>query len=53
MTQNHALVIPIMLASFVAQGASKLVCPESVYHALSEHFMPKTLGGAASALPRQ
>lgn len=45
MTENHALVIPIMLASLIGQGASKLVCHEGVYHALSEHFMPKTLGG--------
>ena len=40
MTENHALVIPIMLASLVAQGASRLVCPEGVYHALSTQFMP-------------
>ena len=51
MTENHALVIPIMLASFVAQAASKLVCPDGVYHALSEHFMPKERGGDASELP--
>ncbi len=50
MTENHALVIPIMLASLVAQAASKLVCPEGVYHALSEHFMPKALGGDGSEL---
>jgi H+/Cl- antiporter ClcA len=42
MTENHALVIPIMLASLIAQAASKLVCPDGVYHALSEHFMPKS-----------
>ncbi|UDL94304.1 chloride channel protein [Lichenihabitans sp. PAMC28606] len=40
MTENHALVIPIMLASLVAQAASKLVCKEGVYHALSTQFMP-------------
>ena len=42
MTANHALVIPIMLASLIAQAASKLVCKEGVYHALSEHFMPRS-----------
>ncbi len=51
MTANHALVIPIMLASLIAQGASKLICPEGVYHALSEHFMPPSRGGDATELP--
>ena len=51
MTENHALVIPIMLASLIAQGASKLVCPESVYHALSEHFMPDPGPAGPSASP--
>jgi hypothetical protein len=40
-----------MLASLVAQGASKLVCPEGVYHALSENFMPKGHGAAAADAP--
>ncbi len=51
MTANHALVIPIMLASLIAQGASKLVCPDGVYHALSEHFMPPSRGGDGAELP--
>ena len=51
MTANHALVIPIMLASFIAQATSKMVCPDGVYHALSEHFMPKEPGGEAAAEP--
>jgi H+/Cl- antiporter ClcA len=38
MTENHALVIPIMLASLIANACSKLVCREGVYHALSESF---------------
>ncbi len=51
MTENHALVIPIMLASLIAQGASRLVCKDGVYHALSEHFMPPSWGGDASEPP--
>ncbi len=51
MTANHALVIPIMLASFVAQAASLMVCPAGVYHLLSKHFMPPSQGGDASELP--
>jgi H+/Cl- antiporter ClcA len=47
MTADHALVIPIMLASLIAQAASKVVCPEGVYHALAQHFMPKPRSGHA------
>jgi len=39
MTENHALVIPIMLASLIAAGTSKAICPEGVYHALSKRFL--------------
>jgi H+/Cl- antiporter ClcA len=39
MTENHALVIPIMLASLIAAATSKTVCPEGVYHALSKRFL--------------
>ena len=39
MTENHALVIPIMLASLIAAATSKTICPEGVYHALSKRFL--------------
>jgi H+/Cl- antiporter ClcA len=39
MTENHALVIPIMLASLIASATSKTICPEGVYHALSKRFL--------------
>jgi chloride channel protein, CIC family len=39
MTENHALVIPIMLAALIATATSKTVCPEGVYHALSKRFL--------------
>jgi H+/Cl- antiporter ClcA len=40
MTDNHALVVPLMLAALIAQFASKLVCREGVYHALAKTFLP-------------
>ncbi len=40
MTENHALIIPIMLTVLIANSVSKIVCPESVYHALSKRFLP-------------
>ena len=39
MTENHALVIPIMICAIVANAASKLVCPDGVYHALSKNYL--------------
>jgi len=39
MTENHAMVIPLMAAAFIAYAASRLVCREGVYHALSKNFL--------------
>ena len=39
MTNDHALVIPLMLASVIGYATSKLVCPEGVYHALAHTFV--------------
>jgi H+/Cl- antiporter ClcA len=39
MTGDHALVVPLMLCSLIGYGASKLVCPEGVYHALAHNFV--------------
>lgn len=41
MTDNHELLVPLMLTALIAQGASRVVCKEGVYHALSKNFMPK------------
>ncbi len=38
MTNDHALVVPLMLASLIGYGASRLVCPEGVYHALAHGY---------------
>ncbi len=40
MTQDHGMVIPLMVASLIADAVSRLVCKDSVYHALSKVFMP-------------
>ncbi len=39
MTNDHALILPLMLTSVIAYAASRLVCPEGVYHALSHNFI--------------
>lgn len=40
MTDNHELLVPLMLTALIAQGSSHLVCKEGVYHALAKNFMP-------------
>ena len=39
MTDNHSLMVPLMLAALIAQGSSRLVCKEGIYHALSKKFI--------------
>ncbi len=41
MTGSHELLVPLMLTALIAQGTSRLVCKEGVYHALSKNFMPE------------
>jgi H+/Cl- antiporter ClcA len=43
MTQDHAMVIPLMVAALIADAISKSVCPEGLYHALARPFL-KTAG---------
>ena len=39
MTNDHALVVPVMLCSLIGFAVSRLVCHEGVYHALSHNFV--------------
>lgn len=39
MTENHNMVLPLMLAALIAYASSRLVCPEGIYHALSRGFL--------------
>ena len=39
MTNDHALVVPLMLTALIAYASSRLVCPEGVYHALAHRFV--------------
>ena len=40
MTGNHHMLVPLMAAAWIANAASRFVCPEGVYHALSKRFLP-------------
>jgi H+/Cl- antiporter ClcA len=39
MTNDHALVVPLMLTSLIGFAVSRLLCHEGVYHALSHNFI--------------
>ncbi|MEO5806782.1 MAG: chloride channel protein [Devosia sp.] len=41
MTGNQALILPAMLACFIASVVSKLICPEGIYHALAHQLLRK------------
>jgi len=38
MTDNHAMVVPLMTAALIAHASSRLICAEGVYHALAKGF---------------
>ena len=51
MTQDHALVIPLMVAALAADAASKLVCRGGLYHTLAEILLARA--DPAAPHPRQ
>jgi H+/Cl- antiporter ClcA len=43
MTENHDMVLPVMIASLIGYAASRLVCPEGIYHALAKGFVHREM----------
>lgn len=39
MTDNHAMLVPLMASALIAYGTSRIVCPEGIYHALAKNFV--------------
>lgn len=39
MTNNQEMLFALILTSFIAYGVSHLVCPQPIYHALSQAFL--------------
>jgi len=50
MTDNHAMMMPLMAASVIAHAASRLVCPEGVYHALAKNFLAPNQSGRSQEM---
>lgn len=40
MTNDHAMMVPLMLAALIGAATSRLICHEGIYHALSHRFLP-------------
>lgn len=47
MTQDHAMMIPLMVTALIADAVSKLICREGLYHALAATILEKAESGAA------
>ena len=47
MTDNHAMIVPVMAASVIAYACSRAVCREGIYHALARGFL-QTRGASPS-----
>ncbi|HQS99294.1 MAG: chloride channel protein [Hydrogenophilales bacterium 16-64-46] len=41
MTANHDMVVPLMLATLIAAGVSRMVCPRPLYKALADGFLAR------------
>ncbi len=41
MTDNHAMVVPLMAAALIGHASSRLICEEGIYHALAKGFIEK------------
>jgi len=39
MSNDHVLVVPLMLTSLIVYATSRLVCHEGIYHALAHRFI--------------
>jgi H+/Cl- antiporter ClcA len=50
MTDNHAMVVPLMAAALIAYGTSRLVCQEGIYHALAKGFLARAEAERVGAL---
>lgn len=42
MTGNSAMVLPLMAASLIATGASRVICPKPLYKALAKEFLQQS-----------
>lgn len=51
MTDDHAMVVPLMATALIAYGVSRLICPRRLYEALAESFHKPQRTPAAPPVP--
>ncbi|MEO8463720.1 MAG: chloride channel protein [Gammaproteobacteria bacterium] len=39
LTNDRAMLMPVMLTALIAHGTARLVCPDGIYHALARRFL--------------
>jgi H+/Cl- antiporter ClcA len=39
LTNNRAMLMPLMVTALLAYGAARIVCPDGIYHALARHLL--------------
>jgi H+/Cl- antiporter ClcA len=52
MTDNHAMMGPLMATAPIASSRSRLICPEGIHHALAKNFV-RQARSAARGQPEQ
>lgn len=54
LTQDHKMILPLMVAAIVAQATSRLITKEGLYHALARNFIRAAHGAERDApAPKQ
>jgi H+/Cl- antiporter ClcA len=39
LTNNRAMLMPVMLTALIAHGTARLICPDGIYHALARNLL--------------
>ena len=39
LTNNRAMLMPLMLTALIAHGTARLICPDGIYHALARNLL--------------
>ncbi len=49
MTDNHDMVVPLMLATLLANAVSRMICPRPLYKALASNYLDRVRPAAVSS----
>ncbi|GAO35296.1 chloride channel protein [Sulfuricella sp. T08] len=50
MTNNHAMLLPLMAASIIASATSRLICHKPLYKSLADNFLQRSTSTAVPSL---